>query len=136
MSYESVIKNTKKIESLLVEMGAEGQGLHKKVSSIEYLIDEKTVKSIRFIASVRNKLLHEDNFEMTSDLLYDFENACKNVINNLEQHTSYTKEQNDSSDYQSQSNYSSSSSSSDLSGWELLGLGIAGAVAVYSWFNS
>jgi hypothetical protein len=25
MSYESVIKNTKKIESLLVEMGAEGK---------------------------------------------------------------------------------------------------------------
>ena len=134
MSYESVIKNTKKIESLLVEMGAEGQGLHKKVSSIEYLIDEKTVKSIRFIASVRNKLLHEDNFEMTSDLLYDFENACENVINNLESHTSYTKEQDNSSDYYSSS--SSSSSSEDLSGWELLGLGIAGAVAVYSWFNS
>ena len=132
MSYKRVIEKTKKIETILVKMGADGKGLHEKVSSIEHLIDEKIVKSIRFIASIRNKLLHEDNFEMTSELLSDFENACENIINSLENNSTYAKEQNDNSS----SSSSSSSSSDELSGWALLGVGIAGAFAVYNWFNS
>jgi hypothetical protein len=137
MSYKKVIKKTKKIETILVKMGAEGKGLHEKVSSIEHLIEENTVKSIRFVASIRNKLLHEDDFEMTSELLLDFENACENIINTLEQDTDNSTQQNYNSE-------SSSSSSSNSSGWddfstgEKVGIGAValGALAVWSWFNA
>jgi len=137
MSYKKVIKKTKKIETILVKMGAEGKGLHEKVSSIEHLIEENTVKSIRFVASIRNKLLHEDDFEMTSELLSDFENACENIINTLEQDTDNSTQQNYNSE-------SSSSSSSNSSGWddfstgEKVGIGAValGALAVWSWFNA
>ena len=157
MSYKKVIKKTKKIETLLGEMGATGQGLHQKVSSIEHTIDEKTVKSIRFIASIRNKLLHEDGFEITPSLLDDFENACENVIDDLKAHSSTkkqdycnrTNEKIKDKPYESKYNSKKSNSSSskksnssslkdndEVSGLKLLELGIAGAIAVYSWFNS
>ena len=137
MSYKKLIKKTKKIETILVKMGAEGKGLHEKVSSIEHLIEEKTVKSIRFVASIRNKLLHEDDFEMTSELLSDFENACENIINTLEQDTDNSTQQN----YKSESSSSSSSNSSgwdDFSTGEKVGIGAValGALAVWSWFNA
>jgi len=143
MSYENVIKNTKKIEAILVEMGAVGKGLHEKVSSIEQQIDNEVVKSIRFIASVRNKLLHEDNFELTDALFYDFKITCEKVINSLEDsyNNNSKKQNNDSYSYFNSSSadkvYNDPySRSEEVSGWKLLGLGIAGAVAVYSWFNS
>lgn len=133
MSYETVIKKTKKIETMLVKMGAEGKGLHEKVSSIEHLIEENTVKSIRFITSIRNKLLHEDGFEMTSELLSNFENACENIINSLESNNNYSSQNNDNSE-----SSSSSSSWDDFSTAEKVGIGVItlGAVALWSWFNA
>ncbi len=128
MSYESVIKNTKKIETMLVHMGASGKGLHAKLSSIAEKIDKDIVKSIRFIASVRNKLLHEDNVQLTEHLFNEFEKACEYVIDRLkESHTSTEKESHTSG---------SPTDTDELSGWRLLGIGIAGVIAIYSWFSS
>jgi hypothetical protein len=81
--YEIIINYAKEIETILVEMGAEGKGLHSKVSSIKNELDESTIKSIRFIASIRNKLLHDSNFELTEDLLESFEDESEKVISDL-----------------------------------------------------
>ena len=76
MSLDIVVGRSKKIESLLVRAGAEGRGLHEKVTSIESKLEIQEVKRIRFIASLRNKSLHDDSFELTKDILSNFISAC------------------------------------------------------------
>ncbi len=145
MSYKKVIKKTKKIETMLEKMGAEGRGLHEKVSSIEDLIEPNTVKSIRFVASIRNKLLHEDDFKMTSELLSDFEYACENIIDSLNQYLDSSEHHTSESSFDSSSNWDDfSSNSSNSSNWDdfstgqKIGIGAAvlGIAAIWSWFNA
>lgn len=93
MSYEIVVKNTKKIETILNNMGAKGSGLYEKSLSIENKLDKKTLNSIRFIATIRNKLLHEDGFELSDKTLKDFLNQCSNV-NSILNKTIVKKSQN------------------------------------------
>jgi len=83
MSYEIVVKNTKKIEAILNNMNAEGSGLYEKSLSIQNKLDKKTLNSIRFVSTVRNKLLHEDGFEFSSKLLEDFLIQCQSIENTL-----------------------------------------------------
>ncbi|WP_018174157.1 hypothetical protein [Thioalkalivibrio sp. ALJ9] len=64
---EAVFRYSKKIESALESVfGAEGRGLHEKVTSIEGDLPTEIAKKIRFIASVRNKLAHEEGYELES----------------------------------------------------------------------
>jgi len=79
MSIDIIIRKTKKIESLLVRIGAEGRGLHEKVTSIEGKLEPQVIKRIRFIASIRNKSLHDYNFELTEDVLSNFIDASDEV---------------------------------------------------------
>ena len=77
--YEKVIKNTKKIESLIEEkLSAEGKGLYEKTISVEEYLDQEVVRKIRRIATIRNKLMHEDEFEIADTV--SFEEDCKEVI--------------------------------------------------------
>lgn len=69
-------------------MGAEGRGLHEKVTSVEDKINSSLVKKIRYIASIRNKVLHEDGFELDSKTLSSFEFACDQVESALSHHRS------------------------------------------------
>ena|GEM_PF-4970631 len=78
-TYEMVINNTKKIETLLEErLGAEGRGLHEKSESVEELLEEEIIKKIHRIARIRNKLMHEDGFKLSSTT--QFEDYSKDVI--------------------------------------------------------
>lgn len=83
MSYEVVVKNTKKIEAILNNMNAEGSGLYEKSLSIQNKLDKKTLNSIRFVSTIRNKLLHEDGFELSPKLLQDFLAQCQSIENTL-----------------------------------------------------
>ncbi len=59
--YELVIGRCKRLEKLLEDrFGASGRGLHEKTSSVEGKLPPELVKRLRFIATVRNKLVHED----------------------------------------------------------------------------
>lgn len=61
---QSVIVRVREIESLLVHnFGAEGRGLHEKLSSVEAKLPAHLAKKVRRIATVRNKLIHEDSFK-------------------------------------------------------------------------
>ena len=143
MSYENVIKKAKKIENALSDMGAEGKGLNEKLNSIEHKFDEKVIKAIRFIATIRNKLVHEDDFEMDYDLEEGFDRTYDFIINNINQNESTYEE---SSSYSSSSSsYNSSNGTDDLmklwdslSGWQKVGAGVlaTGALALYAWFNN
>jgi hypothetical protein len=78
-TYEIVLNNTKKIETLLEErLGAEGRGLYEKSESVEELLEEEIIKKIRRIATIRNKLMHEDGFKLSNTT--QFEDYSKDVI--------------------------------------------------------
>ncbi|MFW2373665.1 MAG: DUF4145 domain-containing protein [Gammaproteobacteria bacterium] len=73
------VKSSKKIESTLERvLGAQGKGLHEKVSSVEGKIPTALVKRIRYIATIRNKLIHEDNVRKINDRP-SFKAAVKHV---------------------------------------------------------
>lgn len=72
---------TKKIETLLEKQNAHGAGLHQKLDSVESLFDSNLIKKIRFIATMRNKLMHEDGY-IIEDFV-KFVKTCEAVINKL-----------------------------------------------------
>lgn len=80
-SIEKAVTYSKKLENLLVqELQAEGRGLHEKVSSVETELPHKLVKQIRWIATLRNKVVHE---EFTIEDIDDFEVSCNEAIESL-----------------------------------------------------
>jgi len=92
MSYEIVLKNTKRIESILDQMGAKGKGLYEKSLSIEEQLDNKILKSIKFIASIRNQLLHEEKFQLTEKIKSDFIKESLKIINAIDTKKSNNKQ--------------------------------------------
>ena len=58
---EELIKIAQDIETVLEEdYGATGKGLHEKASSVESQLTPEVMKRIRFIATIRNKAVHDD----------------------------------------------------------------------------
>jgi len=57
-----LVSGSKQIEAALEGMGAEGKGLHSKALSIESHLGAALVKKIQYIATIRNKAVHEDDF--------------------------------------------------------------------------
>jgi hypothetical protein len=58
---EIAVKGAKEIEAFLVtHFKAQGRGLHEKLTSVENHIPPQLRKQIRFVASVRNAVVHEE----------------------------------------------------------------------------
>lgn len=58
--YELAVKGSQAIEGILQEQyGAQGKGLHEKLTSLGDAFDTDVMKTIRWIASARNGLVHE-----------------------------------------------------------------------------
>ncbi|GAB6039257.1 hypothetical protein JCM15519_38160 [Fundidesulfovibrio butyratiphilus] len=83
ISLDNLIRSSSNIESLLEDKGAVGKGLHEKVSSIESELPESSVKSIRFIASIRNQLVHEGPDTVSFEKKRDYLEACQRVERDL-----------------------------------------------------
>ena len=82
-----VVTQSKTLEALLEQkFGATGRWLHEKLSSIEYQLEAGLVKNIRWIATMRNKVVHE-NFQLTNQ--NDFLRSCQRALEGLQnsQHT-------------------------------------------------
>lgn len=78
-----VIRYSKKIESILKEYGAEGTGIHSYLNSLEDgKIDSKTIKELRWIATIRNNVVHND-LHLSDTQFRDFEKACERSVNTL-----------------------------------------------------
>lgn len=57
---ELAVRGSQRIEVVLKEhFGAIGKGLHELLTSVEMVLPGETVKRARYIASVRNKVVHE-----------------------------------------------------------------------------
>lgn len=79
---ETVIRASKQLEQLLEQQyAASGRGLHEKTSSIEAQLDSDTVRRLRKIATLRNKVVHED-FEIED--LVEFQSDAQHLVNQLQ----------------------------------------------------
>jgi hypothetical protein len=82
MNIDKIIKKTRRLETLLrLHYHAEGKGLHQLVSSCEERLPHDVIKKLRFIATVRNKTVHEDGF--TLDDARAFDKACRECLREL-----------------------------------------------------
>jgi len=60
---ETAVNLSRKLETLLEERHhATGKGLHEKLSSVEEKLPSQLVKTIRYIATMRNSVVHQDGF--------------------------------------------------------------------------
>lgn len=83
MNKWKIVEYNKKIEKILTDKyQAQGKGLHSKVSSVESKLSPELVKKIRYIATIRNKLVHEADF---SNIPKDFLKSNREVIKELSQ---------------------------------------------------
>ena len=65
---ERVIKTSKALEAALASrFGAEGKGLHQKIDSVERDLPRDAIKHLRYVATIRNKIVHEDGFDKLDD---------------------------------------------------------------------
>lgn len=65
---DRVVKASRKIESQLVRnFQAKGKGLNGKVNSVESKLPSALVKRIRYIATIRNKVVHDDGYKRIDD---------------------------------------------------------------------
>lgn len=66
--YELAISCSKELEHLLeVKFGATGKGLHERVSSVENRLPVDMVRDMRYIATIRNHLIHDVDFKTIPD---------------------------------------------------------------------
>ena len=62
---EKVVMRTRKIESLLrTQYHAEGKGLHQLITSCEERLPHDVISKLRFIATIRNKIVHEHEYKL------------------------------------------------------------------------
>ncbi|QIL85565.1 DUF4145 domain-containing protein [Vibrio sp. HDW18] len=62
---EQVVLRTRKLETLLREQyHAQGKGLHQLVTSCEERLPNHMVKKLRYVATIRNKVIHEDHYQL------------------------------------------------------------------------
>ncbi len=65
---ELAITRVKVLESLLEQaLGATGKGLHEKVTSVQDRLSQPLVRKLRFAATVRNKIVHEADYQQIDD---------------------------------------------------------------------
>ncbi|EGQ9612316.1 DUF4145 domain-containing protein [Vibrio cholerae] len=62
---EQVVLRTRKLETLLREQyHAEGKGLHQLITSCEERLPHDVIKKLRYVATIRNKVVHEDYYRL------------------------------------------------------------------------
>ena len=65
---ERAIRASKRYEAILAQrFNAEGRGLHEPLDSVEHKLDRDAVRALRLVATVRNKLVHEDGYDDIKD---------------------------------------------------------------------
>ncbi|HIP06269.1 MAG TPA: hypothetical protein EYG66_00145 [Mariprofundaceae bacterium] len=76
------VQATREIEQLLEKkLGAYGKGLHSKLSSVEAKIPSDIVKSMRWIATIRNNTMHRGAVMQNKE---DYANTANNIITYLQ----------------------------------------------------
>lgn len=82
--YQVVIDATKSLESKLKKIGANGKGLHEKTSSVDSLLSPELSKLLRKIATIRNKLIHEEGYSLSDRQVLEFKTSAEEASEMLE----------------------------------------------------
>lgn len=82
--YKVVIEASKKLEGQLAELNAVGKGLHEKVTSVQNDLPNELVTLLRRVATVRNKLVHEEDFSLSPRQVRDFKNWFEDANEDLD----------------------------------------------------
>jgi hypothetical protein len=62
---ELAVTTARRLEGLLeARFGAEGRGLHEKLASVEARLPPEALSNGRYVATMRNKVVHEDSFAL------------------------------------------------------------------------
>ncbi|MGC9421291.1 DUF4145 domain-containing protein [Vibrio sp.] len=62
---EQVVLRTRRLETLLRQQyHAQGKGLHQLISSCEERLPHDVIARLRYIATIRNKIVHEDHYQL------------------------------------------------------------------------
>lgn len=81
------ISQCKYFESQLTKnFKANGKGLHEKISSIEDELPGTLIRKMRYIATIRNKIIHEADYQKIDDRK-GFKKTCKLAKQELQQLT-------------------------------------------------
>ncbi len=81
---ECVVHYSKKIETMLEKnFNATGKGLHEKLNSANNYLPTSELNKLRWIATMRNKVVHEDGFHLEDR--DRFETEARSVIKFLEE---------------------------------------------------
>ena len=76
-----IVERSKKLEAALKEMGAEGRGMHELANSVKDKLEPELLKKLWFIATIRNKAIHEPDFDIPGSI--DKFLACCDEAENL-----------------------------------------------------
>ncbi len=84
--FELAIRSSKQLEHILeTEFRCEGRGLHEKLNNSGYALSQNLIRSMRYLATIRNKLIHEVGFDEIPDRRYflqQYEEAYKELKSN------------------------------------------------------
>ena len=80
---KDVLQGTKRIEAILEEkFGSTGRGLYEKMTTANMRLPEPLQKRIRYVATMRNKTMHEEGFEIPN--IPEFVKTCQSIAEQLE----------------------------------------------------
>ncbi|MFA7231439.1 MAG: hypothetical protein WC071_09235 [Victivallaceae bacterium] len=79
-----IIEYARQIEHLLVELGADGVGIHALAGSLQEKLPEHILKQLHYIAAVRNKAAHDKEFKQIEDFK-QFEAVCTGTVCSLQE---------------------------------------------------
>mmetsp|Transcript_23083 Transcript_23083/g.26746 ORF Transcript_23083/g.26746 Transcript_23083/m.26746 type:complete len:112 (-) Transcript_23083:29-364(-) len=66
--YELAIEISKELEFILVsQFHSTGRGLHEHITSTSHQLPNHLIKQMRYLATIRNKLIHERGFDTIPD---------------------------------------------------------------------
>jgi hypothetical protein len=78
-----VLNGTKRIEAILEEkFAASGRGLYEKMETANMKLPEGLQKRIRYVATLRNKTMHQDGYEIAN--IPEYVKACQSIAAQLE----------------------------------------------------
>lgn len=78
-----VLNGTKRIEAILEEkFGSSGRGLYEKMETANMKLPEALQKRIRYVATLRNKTMHKDGYEI--DNIPEYVKTCQSIAEQLE----------------------------------------------------
>ncbi len=83
--YAIVISASKDLESILEKkFQAVGKGLHEKITSADAQLSELLIRRLRKIASIRNKLVHEKDYQLANAVEFEVDyNWCKSQLDEI-----------------------------------------------------